>query len=71
MTLGKGVTGAGLKVNLESASPFFQLKSNIGFHFPRSEFCRMWNVAGIVHGKAIAQVAGATDLTLVRMTDAT
>ena len=33
MALGEGVTGDGLKVNLESTSPFFQLKGNIRLQF--------------------------------------
>ncbi len=54
MTFGEGVTGTGLEVDLESASPFFLLKGNIDFHFPRSEFRRMRNTARIVHCKTLA-----------------
>ena len=30
----------------------------------------MWNASGIVCGRTFAQVAGATDVTLIRMADA-
>ena len=70
MALCEGVTGAGLEVDLESASPFFQLKGNIGFHFPWSEFCRIRNAARIVYCKTLSQIAGTADITPVGMADA-
>ena len=49
VALGEDVTAAGLEIDLECASQLFRLKGDIGFHFPRSEFCRMWNASGVMY----------------------
>ena len=54
MTFCEGMSAAGLEINLEGTSPLFGLEGDIGFDLPRSMFCRMRNVAGIVRGDSLA-----------------
>ena len=54
VAFGEGVSTAGFKINLECTGPFFGLKRDIGFNFPRPVFCRMRNTTRIVRSEAFA-----------------
>ena len=70
MPFGERVSAPGFQIDFEGSCPFFQLKGNVGFQFPRPVFCRMWTAAGVVFGETLAQVACAADVALIRMADA-
>ena len=70
MTFGERVSAPGFQIYFESSRPIFQLKSNIGFQFPRPVFRRMWRASAIVFGETLSQVTCAADVTLIRMADA-
>ena len=64
MPLGESVTAAGFEIVFKRNGFFFRFKSNVCFDFPRTEFCRMRDIAFVVFFQTGFQILGTANVEM-------
>ena len=64
---GESMAAARFQILFKGPRLFFRFERDIGFDFPRFEFCCMRDFACVMSFEPFSQVAGAADVTLIRV----